>query len=357
MRGARRAAPGDPLRRHARSATSSTSSDAVAAYLAIEHAVGAGGPARGRGLQRRRREAARGARGAGADRRAWRARSSSPTSAASAIPAGEIDRQFVDSTKLREMTGWRPRGRPARRPAPARSSGTASTRRCARRARPAERLECAAGGCKTERHVRALHRHHARTRSRSPTASRSSSRRRFRGARGWQSPAAASTSPRRRRCSRSAPRPTPRRPRRASARRDDALGPGAALGEGPEGRLPDDQREDRAAAGEPGLRAAGRQVPPPLPDRRRRLLRVDEGRGPQAAAPALALHGRRGRALRLRRDLHPQGVGGRGGEEEAGSTAARSSPRRRTRWSPRCTTGCRRSCPGPRRRRPGWIPG
>ena len=40
----------------------------------------------------------------------------------------------------------------------------------------------------------------------------------------------------------------------------------------------------------------------------------------------------------------------------AGSTAARSSPRRRTRWSPRSTTGCRRSCPAPRPRPPGCAP-
>ena len=66
---------------------------------------------------------------------------------------------------------------------------------------------------------------------------------------------------------------------------------------------------------------AGRQVPPPLPDRRRRLLRVDEGRGPQAAAPALALHRRRRRAVRLRRHLHPQGVGGRGGARRRGRLA------------------------------------
>ena len=90
----------------------------------------------------------------------------------------------------------------------------------------------------------------------------------------------------------------------------DALGPGAALGQGPQGRLPDDQRQSREPDLQPRLLAAGRQVPPPLPDRRRRLLRVDEGRGPEAAAPALALHRRRRRALRLRRPLHPQGVGG-----------------------------------------------
>ena len=81
--------------------------DAVAAYLAVEHAVGAGGPAAGLALN------------AGGER---------PYSVAEVValigevagtgiepefrgagnPAGEIDRQYVDSTRLREMTGWRP---------------------------------------------------------------------------------------------------------------------------------------------------------------------------------------------------------------------------------------------------------
>jgi CDP-glucose 4,6-dehydratase len=82
--------------------------DAIAAYLAIEHAVGAGGPAAGEAFN------------AGGER---------PFSVAEVLdliaeaagteidpewrgtgsPAGEIDRQYVDSTKLREATGWRPR--------------------------------------------------------------------------------------------------------------------------------------------------------------------------------------------------------------------------------------------------------
>jgi CDP-glucose 4,6-dehydratase len=82
--------------------------DAVAAYLALEHAVGAGGPAAGEAFN------------AGGDR---------PYSVAEVLElvgqaagtqiepefrgtgnlAGEIDRQYVDSTKLRETTGWRPR--------------------------------------------------------------------------------------------------------------------------------------------------------------------------------------------------------------------------------------------------------
>jgi CDP-glucose 4,6-dehydratase len=82
-------------------------SDAVAAYLAVEHAVGAGGPGAGEAFN------------AGGER---------PYSVAEVLqtvvdvsgtdlqpeflgtgnPSGEIDRQYVDSTKLREMTGWRP---------------------------------------------------------------------------------------------------------------------------------------------------------------------------------------------------------------------------------------------------------
>jgi CDP-glucose 4,6-dehydratase len=82
-------------------------SDAVAAYLAVEHAVGAGGPGAGEAFN------------AGGER---------PYSVAEVLktiveisgtdldpeflgtgnPDGEIDRQYVDSAKLRGMTGWRP---------------------------------------------------------------------------------------------------------------------------------------------------------------------------------------------------------------------------------------------------------
>jgi CDP-glucose 4,6-dehydratase len=81
--------------------------DAIAAYLAVERAVGAGGPGAGEAFN------------AGGER---------PYSVAEVLelvgqaagteiepdfrgtgnPAGEIDRQYVDSTKLRETTGWRP---------------------------------------------------------------------------------------------------------------------------------------------------------------------------------------------------------------------------------------------------------
>ncbi len=82
--------------------------DAVAAYLAIEHAVGAGGPAAGEALNagggrphavldvvRLIGEAA----GAAAE----------PDVRGLGNPPGEIDSQYVDSSKLRKMTGWAPR--------------------------------------------------------------------------------------------------------------------------------------------------------------------------------------------------------------------------------------------------------
>jgi CDP-glucose 4,6-dehydratase len=81
--------------------------DAVAAYLAIEHAVGAGGPAAGEAFN------------AGGERphsvaevletiAAVSGSGLEPEYHGSGNPAGEIDRQFVDSAKLRELTGWCP---------------------------------------------------------------------------------------------------------------------------------------------------------------------------------------------------------------------------------------------------------
>ncbi len=81
--------------------------DAVSAYLAVEHAVGAGGPGAGE---------------------AFNAGGETPHSVAEVLgtiaavagsgldpeyqgtgnPAGEIDRQYVDSAKLRRLTGWSP---------------------------------------------------------------------------------------------------------------------------------------------------------------------------------------------------------------------------------------------------------
>jgi CDP-glucose 4,6-dehydratase len=81
--------------------------DAVAAYLAVEHAVGAGGPAAGEafnaGGERPHSvaevlETIAEVSGAGIE----------PEYHGTGNPAGEIDRQYVDSAKLRELTGWRP---------------------------------------------------------------------------------------------------------------------------------------------------------------------------------------------------------------------------------------------------------
>jgi CDP-glucose 4,6-dehydratase len=82
-------------------------SDAVAAYLAVEHAVGAGGPGAGEAFNAGG-EAPHSVREvletvveiAGSDL--------APEYVGSGNPSGEIDRQYVDSAKLREMTGWRP---------------------------------------------------------------------------------------------------------------------------------------------------------------------------------------------------------------------------------------------------------
>ena len=290
----------------------------------------------------------------GADRRGRRRRTSSPNTAAPATRPGEIDRQYVDSTKLRELTGWRPevelrdglrrtlewyRDQPGgcvpdvrtihghgqgheedRRPLPGRAGegAGAERRRARRRRRRTERAEKAAT---------ALGRFNV-----APTQE-------ILTVRSSPDPEEAAQGEREARLMRWGLVPRWAKDLKVGYRMINAKA--------------ENLTTSRAYS------PAGRQVPPPLPDRRRRLLRVDEGRGPEAAAPALALHRRRRRALRLRRDLHPQGVGGRRGaraSRTAGSTAARSSPRRRTRWSPRSTTGCRRSCPAPRPRRPGCAP-
>jgi CDP-glucose 4,6-dehydratase len=81
--------------------------DAAAAYLAIEHAVGAGGPAAGEafnaGGERPHSvaevlETIADVSGAGLE----------PEFHGTGNPANEIDRQFVDSAKLRALTGWQP---------------------------------------------------------------------------------------------------------------------------------------------------------------------------------------------------------------------------------------------------------
>jgi CDP-glucose 4,6-dehydratase len=81
--------------------------DAVSAYLAVESVVGAGGPGAGEAFN------------AGGERPysvaevletivAVSSTDLEPDFLGTGNPSGEIDRQYVDSTKLREMTGWRP---------------------------------------------------------------------------------------------------------------------------------------------------------------------------------------------------------------------------------------------------------
>ncbi len=81
--------------------------DAVAAYLAVEHAVGAGGPGAGEAFNAGGEqphsvaevlETIAAVSGSGLD----------PEYHGVGNPAGEIDRQYVDSAKLRGLTGWAP---------------------------------------------------------------------------------------------------------------------------------------------------------------------------------------------------------------------------------------------------------
>jgi CDP-glucose 4,6-dehydratase len=81
--------------------------DAVAAYFAVEHVVGAGGPGAGEAFNAGGEkphpvaevlEAVAEVSGGGLD----------PEYHGLGNPAGEIDRQYVDSSKLRTLTGWRP---------------------------------------------------------------------------------------------------------------------------------------------------------------------------------------------------------------------------------------------------------
>ncbi|HVC06533.1 MAG TPA: NAD-dependent epimerase/dehydratase family protein [Solirubrobacterales bacterium] len=81
--------------------------DAIAAYFAVERAVSAGGPAAGQAFNAGGERphsvaevlgAVAEVSGSGLD----------PEYLGLGNPAGEIDRQYVDSSKLRELTGWRP---------------------------------------------------------------------------------------------------------------------------------------------------------------------------------------------------------------------------------------------------------
>lgn len=82
-------------------------SDAVGAYLAVEHAVGAGGPGAGEAFNAGD-EAPHSVREVLETIIAVSGADLEPEYLGTGNPEGEIDRQFVDSTKLRKMTGWRP---------------------------------------------------------------------------------------------------------------------------------------------------------------------------------------------------------------------------------------------------------
>jgi len=81
--------------------------DAVAAYLAVEHVVGAGGPGAGEAFNA----------GGGRPHSVSEVleliaevggRDLEPEYLGTGSPGGEIDRQYVDSTKLGELSGWAP---------------------------------------------------------------------------------------------------------------------------------------------------------------------------------------------------------------------------------------------------------
>jgi CDP-glucose 4,6-dehydratase len=81
--------------------------DAVSAYLAVEHAVGAGGPGAGEAFNAGG-EAPHPVREVLETIVAVSGTDLEPEYLGTGNPEGEIDRQYVDSAKLREMTGWRP---------------------------------------------------------------------------------------------------------------------------------------------------------------------------------------------------------------------------------------------------------
>lgn len=81
--------------------------DAVAAYFAVEQAVGAGGPGAGEAFNAGGEEPHSVAEVL--ETIAAVSRSGlEPEYLGTGNPAGEIDRQYVDSAKLRELTGWAP---------------------------------------------------------------------------------------------------------------------------------------------------------------------------------------------------------------------------------------------------------
>ena len=82
--------------------------DAAGAYLAIADALDRD-EVRGEAFNAGGGRPYRGRRGGRADRPARRAPGSSRTFAVTGNPAGEIDRQYVDPSKIRDLVGWEPR--------------------------------------------------------------------------------------------------------------------------------------------------------------------------------------------------------------------------------------------------------
>ena len=110
-----------------------------------------------------------------------------------------------------------------------------------------------------------------------------------------------------------------------------------------------DQRAQRDGRGDEDVRGPVRAPRPPLPRARRRLVRVAALREPQAAADPVPLHGRRRRAVRVRRAVRLRED--RRGLGHVGDDPHHHRQRRSARPS---TTGCRSCSPGPTRRRRGW---
>ena len=133
-----------------------------------------------------------------------------------------------------------------------------------------------------------------------------------------------------------------REPKRAALGADPAVGAQAARRPGA------DQRALGGREGEAAVRAAGRRRGPPLPGRRRRLVRVAAARAPQGRPDPVPLHGRRRRAVRVRR-----AVGFEPGRRRADRVG--DDPHHAGERGLRCrsTTGCRACSRGRRRRRRG----
>ena len=133
------------------------------------------------------------------------------------------------------------------------------------------------------------------------------------------------------------PRAGAARPDRPGARprargRPCSVGAAAALGEGRQGCVQDDQRQGGDARREARVPVAARQAP--LPRRRGSTSGVSARTGRKSRSTSPSPTGRRSRSPACGRAALTR-------RRRSGSRAARSSPPGRTSWSPRFTTGCR----------------